>query len=276
MGSQGQKNDLAASLPMYDFDEVRAQTDAFWQAIRNALIARGIPAPEALTRSGDIWSCWRNPCLLFSQTCGYPYVSRLRCGVTIIGTPDYGDVAGRPGWYSSVVICRLDDGRAHLSDFKGACFALNETNSQSGCHAMMYALLKETGGGRHFGSCLLTGSHAASAQAVLDGRADIAAIDSISWRFFEKYHPARHGLRVLMRTPATPGLPYITARTGNAGVIADAVEEAIEALPAMVRKALFIRGLWRSNDKDYDLILDRAKKARGVFCCHFGDGRQPG
>ena len=35
-----------AALPMYDWPEVRGETDALWVKIRDALQARGIAAPD--------------------------------------------------------------------------------------------------------------------------------------------------------------------------------------------------------------------------------------
>ena len=49
----------------------------------------GVEAPEALTRGGDLDGTWRDPGLLFGQTCGYPYVTRLSDAVTLIATPEY-------------------------------------------------------------------------------------------------------------------------------------------------------------------------------------------
>ncbi|MDP2734302.1 MAG: hypothetical protein Q8O63_14555, partial [Hoeflea sp.] len=48
----------AASLPMYDWPEIRAATDAVWAAIRSELSQRGIDAPARLDRSADPEPLW--------------------------------------------------------------------------------------------------------------------------------------------------------------------------------------------------------------------------
>ncbi|MBD9446543.1 hypothetical protein [Rhizobium sp. RHZ01] len=42
---------LIAALPMYDWPEVRAETDAQWEQLRDELLFRGIDAPERLART---------------------------------------------------------------------------------------------------------------------------------------------------------------------------------------------------------------------------------
>ena len=64
---------MIASLPMYDWDEVRAPTDRLWGLVRDNLRASGVAAPDALQRGGDMWGDWLHPDLILSQTCGFPY-----------------------------------------------------------------------------------------------------------------------------------------------------------------------------------------------------------
>jgi hypothetical protein len=78
-----------ASLPMYDWPEVRDATDALWAAIRAALIQEGIDAPTALERDGDPETLWTDPDLVLSQTCGFPYANGLSGKVALIATPAY-------------------------------------------------------------------------------------------------------------------------------------------------------------------------------------------
>ena len=55
---------MIASLPMYDWPEVRAANDRLWSAIADGLTARGIDAPARLNRDGELWDQWEAPELL--------------------------------------------------------------------------------------------------------------------------------------------------------------------------------------------------------------------
>ena len=66
-----------AVLPMYDFPWTAAANDALWTAMAAWLIEAGVEAPKALTRGPDLDAQWRDPGLVFGQTCGYPYVTGL-------------------------------------------------------------------------------------------------------------------------------------------------------------------------------------------------------
>ncbi|MGQ2906775.1 MAG: phosphate/phosphite/phosphonate ABC transporter substrate-binding protein [Aliihoeflea sp.] len=103
--------DRIAALPMYDWPEVRAETNAQWTRIREILRLAGIDAPETLTReTGDLYDFWRRPDILFAQTCWGPMGDGLAEHVHVIGQPDYSDVEGGEGeFYRSVVLMRADD-----------------------------------------------------------------------------------------------------------------------------------------------------------------------
>lgn len=239
---------MIASLGMYDRAETAAANDRLWAGIRDGLRARDIAAPEALTRGeGAYWPAWQAPDLVLSQTCGFPYRARLHGRVTLIGTPDYGVEGCPPGHYRSVFVTRTDDPRA-LADFDGLPLAYNEGLSQSGWaapqnHAAALGLRLRPG--------LCTGGHRLSALAVAEGRADLAALDAVTWEMLRRWEPAAAALRVVAVTDPTPGLPYIAAAGADAAATFDAVAEAIAALSPADRETLQLRGLIRIAPEAY-------------------------
>ena len=82
---------------MYDLPGLGDHTDALWSEIRDQLRARGLPAPDSLTRTADPWLDWTAPDLVLSQTCSLPFRAHLSDRVTIVGTPDYGLPDSPPG-----------------------------------------------------------------------------------------------------------------------------------------------------------------------------------
>lgn len=227
-----------ASLPMYDRPETAAANDRFWQAIRNRL-GHG---PDTLTRTGELWDHWLSPDLLLSQTCGYPYRAKLHGQVTLIGTPDYGLPGCPPGHYCSVFVARANDHRTTPADFAEAPFAYNEPLSQSGWAAPQNHAASQ---GFTFTNTIQTGGHALSARAVAEGRADIAALDALTWALIQRHDPFATTLREIARTEPTPVLPYITALTRDPGPLFDAISAAIADLSPDDRDTLSLRGLVR-------------------------------
>lgn len=236
---------MIASLPMYDRPETAAVLDTLWSEIRARL---PMDAPARLTREGDLWDHWRHPGLILSQTCGYPYRTQLRGNVQLVAAPENRLPGCPPGHYNSVLIVRADDPRHSIDAFATARFAYNAGLSQSGwaapqTHAAML--------GFAFTSVVQTGGHAASVQAVAEGRADIAAIDALSWRLIQRHEGDATALRELARTTPTPALPFITAKGQDAPAIAAALAAAIAALTPEARDTIGLYGLAQIADADY-------------------------
>jgi ABC-type phosphate/phosphonate transport system substrate-binding protein len=240
---------MIASLGMYDFGPAQAANDRLWAMIRDGLHGRGIAAPDALTRGEHAyWDAWQSPDLLLSQTCGYPFRARLHDRVTYVGTPDYGVEGCVPGFYRSVFVARADDARRNLAEFDGARFAFNEPLSQSGWAAPQTQAAKL---GLHLPPAVQTGAHRLSAQAVVQGRADIAALDAVTFALMQAASPVVRELKVVGMTDPTPGLPCITAQGRDPQPIFDAVSEAIAALDPSDRAALRLKGFVRIPLADY-------------------------
>ena len=231
---------MIASLSMYDWPQVRAEHDRFWTLIRDGLRAGGIAAPDRLTRDESLWSVWESPELLLGQTCGMPYRTRLHGRVELVGTPDYGLPDAPPGYYYSVLVARKDAPGA-AEDFIDRTLAFNGQDSQSGWAAPQNQMAKA---GLRFTHTRRTGAHRDSARAVAIGKADIAAIDAISWRLIEAHHPEIAGkLRIVSRTDPTPGLPLVTAKGRETAPLGRAVASAIAALAPADRAALGLKAL---------------------------------
>ncbi len=219
---------MTASLAMYDWPETAAANDAFWALIHGRLRDRGIEAPTRLHRTSDLWSVWQDPDLVLAQTCGMPYRTKLRDRVALVGTPDYALPGAPPGYYYSQIIARKSDERP-LEAFHDSVLAYNDDVSQSGWAAVQN---HAAGLGFAFTNLLRTGAHRDSAEAVAEGRADLAAIDAVTWRLIERYRPQLAArLRVVAQSDPTPGLPLITAASRDPAPLAEAVREAIADLP---------------------------------------------
>ncbi|MEQ8482520.1 MAG: PhnD/SsuA/transferrin family substrate-binding protein [Hoeflea sp.] len=240
-----------ASLPMYDWPEIRDQTDALWDAIRLQLEKRGMEAPAALERGLEIEAQWTASGLIVSQTCGFPYANRLADKVELIGTPDYALPGAAPGRYYSVLVARKSELPSSLADLRDRRMAFNMPHSQSGFAAPIRLL--SANGVVCEAETAETGAHRASVRMVANGQADWAAVDAVTWELAKCHEPAARELEVFARTPETPGLPLIASAgmANRTGTIADAVDAAIRNLDTEVAEALNLAAFVRTKPEDY-------------------------
>ena len=233
--------DLLATLPMYDWPHITPATDGLYAAVRDRLRAHGLDAPDLLTRDDSLWAQWESPGLVFGQTCGMPFRTVLHDRVALIGTPDFGLPDAPPGYYYSVLVVRRGETRP-VEAFIDRKLAFNGQDSQSGWAAPQNHVAAR--GLPPFANTLHTGAHRLSARAVAEGRADIAAIDAVTWRFFARFEPAfADRLTILDRTDPTPGLPYICAPDRDLAATRAAVTEAVAGLSPDIRAELGLRGI---------------------------------
>lgn len=206
------KSQPIASLPMYDWSEVSSRYDALWTALSGYLQDHGIAAPNHLSRASDGAEFWLHPKLMIGQTCGYPFWSRLRGKVSVLGAPHYA-IDGCGGHkYRSAILAQADAPWSDLSKCDGASVAINEAGSLSGHFAMRAALGAARKEAVNISSVYKSGAHRHSMQMVADGHADICAIDAVCWDMAQDFMPdVAEKLKIISWSPQMPGLPWITA-----------------------------------------------------------------
>ena len=240
---------------MYDWPEVRWAHDALWSAIAVRLEAAGIPAPKTLDYSRPSEEVWRDPGLVLSQTCGYPYATRLSAHLRLVATPVY-DVEGCDGpLYSSAIVVRKGEGGRTLADFAGRRFAYNSDDSLSGYVAPRAEMRSARLDADAF-TWIETGGHRESVRAVASGAADIASIDAVCWALAHD-HEAQSvsALKVLVWTTKRPALPFVTA-AGSMDARTQSVRSALETTLAnpettRARSSLHLRGIADPDVKRY-------------------------
>lgn len=230
--------------------------------------------PESLSSTDDekgkagTHGLWVSKRLLMSQTCGAPLVTELRGKVSVVGTPIYSAEGCDGPTYSSLLVTRHELTPCSLSDFRNATAAINSTNSLSGYTALMAAAAgvldqyqedpddDSAGTPRRvfFSDLVATGGHQSSIQYVADGRADVAAIDCVTFAILQRHRPELLGnIAVFGRTPQLPGLPIICSLNSPylirlqhawAGLVAEDRAESRSA-----REALLLQGFEPARDE---------------------------
>jgi ABC-type phosphate/phosphonate transport system substrate-binding protein len=236
---------MIAMLGMYDIPALQSANDRLWQGIRGAL---GF-GPDHLTRDRDFWDIWQSSDLLFAQTCGMPFRTRLHPDVTLVGTPDYGLPNCPPGHYNSVLVVHRDATGTTLADFTGLRFAYNDACSQSGWAGPMHHLKQAE---VQFSEFVKTGGHGLSAMAVAEARADMAGLDQLTWNLLCEHQPSLTAqLRVIETTVPTPALPYITAAKRDPAPITAALHAAVGELSPADRQLLHLNQVVSIPVADY-------------------------
>ncbi|WP_296809517.1 PhnD/SsuA/transferrin family substrate-binding protein [Thiocapsa sp.] len=139
--------------------------------------------------------------------CGYPFVRNLS-RLDLIAVPRF---RGRP-LYQSYFIVGADSEIQRLHDLEGRLFAWADPDSNSG---YLYPRFRLTSDGRDpdrfFRRTFFTWGHPRSVEAVAEGLADGAAVDSYVWETLARGHPELTAqTRVLERSPDF-GFPPIVA-----------------------------------------------------------------
>jgi ABC-type phosphate/phosphonate transport system substrate-binding protein len=238
---------MIATLQMYDWPEVRAATDRWWQGL-----ARHLGTDLPLSRPDVYKAVWSRNDVLFSQTCGYPFTHALKGKVQLVATPHFAGVGCEGPFYQSVVFARE---AKPLADLAGVVAAVNSPDSMSGMLALKLVFAPYASGGNFFSKAVESGGHLKSLQAVRSGQADVCAIDSVCVAMARRYRPRDlEGLVDVARSPRVPGLPYITT-CGDVIALRAALSKAfLDPALAETRDALLLAGFSVLEPHDYDII----------------------
>lgn len=258
----------SVALPMYL--SKRQAVLSLWDVLRTRLLQAGCGVlPPALDWPDDLLAHWRDPQLLLSQTCGYPLTHALAGAVQLLGCFHY-DAPGCEGMVCrSQLVARTEHTGRTLAEFRGLRAAFNSHDSQSGYNALRAAVAPLAVTGRFFGEVLATGSHAASIAAVQQGRADLAAIDCVTWAGLQRDMPQMlTGVCTIGQTQAYPGLPLVTGRDTSAKEVL-ALQTALAALvedpaAATALAALGITGFQTLPIETYQVCIDMRLQSQAL------------
>ncbi|AFT88037.1 phosphate/phosphite/phosphonate ABC transporter substrate-binding protein [Paraburkholderia phenoliruptrix] len=259
-----------AALPMYN---VTPSLESEWRGWLADVLRMVKPACRIVEPDEELHGFWRRPNLLMSQTCGYPLMHGLREQVQLIATPRF-DAPGCEGAdYASVIVTRADAPFDTLASCRGARVAYNQDDSNSGMNALRHAVAPYAQEGAFFRAALRTGSHVGSLQAVADNRADVAAIDCVTFAFVcDEMPELAPRVRRIGMTAASPGLPLIASDTvpaATVGALREALNEALAVHPERAKR-LRLQGFSALTLADYERIAQLENEARAVGYTRLG------
>lgn len=244
------------AFPMYDL--YRPDTEALIRAVGERLAAKGMTVNSCWPQDA-LLSHWRSDALLLSQTCGFPLVTQLP-DVQTVGCFHYSAPGCEGFHYRSLLVVREENASQTLADFRGRVAACNAVDSQSGYNALRKMVAPLAEGGLFFSSVVRSGSHRQSLIAIAQKKADIAAIDCVTWALLQRHEPERlAGMVVTGSSPLAPGLPLITARQTSSHILSqlqDALSELVsDPRDQAICDALLITGFSPIAREAYSPLL---------------------
>lgn len=251
-----------AALPMYNVTPALATA---WRDWLGDVLSRVKPACRIVEPDEELHGFWRRPNVLLSQTCGYPLMHGLNEQVQLIATPQF-DAPGCEGAdYSSVLVTRVDAPFDSLAACRGARAAYNQDDSNSGMNVFRHAVAPLARNGAFFSAVLRTGSHLGSLRAVVENRADVAAIDCVTFAFVcDELPELAQRVRQIGITAVSPGLPLIASGNVPSATIEtlrEALSEAQRAQPERAKR-LRLKGFSTLPLTDYERIEQLENEAR--------------
>jgi phosphonate transport system substrate-binding protein len=205
--------------------------------------------------------------------CGLPYVwkaDQARPAIELLAAPVMraARYQGRPVYFSDVVV-RCDSRYYTFNDLRGASWAYNEPNSQSGYNITRYHLATLGHRSGYFRRAVQAGAHLAALEMVLDGRIDASAIDSTVLELELASRPELgKRLRIIASLGPSPIPPWVISK-GVAPELREALRQELlcmhthsegQAILTAGQMACFAR----VEDGDYDPIRHMAQAAADV------------
>ncbi|EPR2949570.1 phosphate/phosphite/phosphonate ABC transporter substrate-binding protein, partial [Pseudomonas aeruginosa] len=175
-------------------------------------VCRRLGVRRYASAATDLAVQWRQPNLLFAQTCGYPLMTQLRGQVAVLAVPSYDLPDCAPGEHCSLFVAAEGQARQRLGDFRNTRLALNDHDSNSGMNLLRHALAPLGRDSAFFAEVHISGGHLRSLAMVAAGEVELTSVDAVTFGYLQRHAPERlDGLRVLGRSAPSPALPLITS-----------------------------------------------------------------
>ncbi len=250
---------------MYAFtDKLRSA----WQALFGEflLINELDNAVEPTIRFETDFDLLRNPNMLLGHTCGYPLMRFLRNDCQPVCVPRF-DIVGCNGkYYSSHIVASIDSDIVELRGCHNKIAAINGYDSNSGMNVLRHAVSLLGHPPPFFSKVIESGSHFKSLSAVVDGKADVAAIDSVSFALIKDEWPELiKQVKTIGSSKATCGLPLVISYYNPMNIEQNSITRSLNFALTKIsedhKKILHLTGFENVTLADYQSIIDLETKA---------------
>ena len=237
--------DSPAALPWYRFPETQPILDSIWKDVVSELRAAGVEhAPEFLDHATPHQDLLKNPTLTLGQCCGPDLFQDDAMNVLPFAAPVVSAYEVAPGYYFSHIVTGKSGVTGKSTELNSPRVVINSRTSHSGYTA---AKLWLDARGIEDYTIYESGSHYDSVRELQAGRADIAAIDALSWRFLDA-----RGLKILDNSEPALAPPFIAGCESTIPV--DLMRPMLDRAFKRHGKSLGITGLVPITKSDYRRI----------------------
>lgn len=226
------------------------------------------PAAEPLSLD-DLWARPDMACVFM---CGYPWMMReTRPHLLAAPVPSPPRFGGKPVYVSDFLV-RADSGFRSVEDTFGGTIAYSTEHSHSGYNAPRFHLLPYRSAARPRLYENVIGPFIRQRpviEAVIDGRADVAAVDGYGLDLLRRHEPEMVGkLRIIATTLPAPAPPLVASPGIDAATRA-AVTAALLAIhqdPAMAPTLdeLLLSRFVPPDERAFDVFMERERAAEAA------------
>ena len=243
-----------------------------WRRLLEDVAARAKVALEFAPSSASLDELWSRDDLGCVFMCGYPYALRAQRPALLAGPvpspPRFGD---RPVYVSDFIVA-ANAPYTRLEDTFGRRIAYSTEHSQSGYNAARHHLLAYRSPARPTLFNEVKGPYVrqrAVIQAVLDGEADVAAIDGYAHDLLRRHDPALAGrLRVVGTTAPSPSPPLVASPRMSAAERERLTQALLDAhrTPSLqpVMEDLLLRRFERVREQDFGALVEQQRAAEAA------------
>tara|TARA_B110000914_G_C15433940_1_gene432815 strand:+ start:392 stop:1159 length:768 start_codon:yes stop_codon:yes gene_type:complete len=197
-----------------------------------------------------------------SHICGLPLVSQFQGRLMPLCAPHF-DVEGIDGpEYFSYFMVRKNSHIQSIEQSRDCVVAINSIDSNSGMGVFRHELKKNYGIDQlefFFQDIIYSGAHTESVQYLLEGKADIAAIDAVTYNYLQDINPELAlELRIVGHSVKMTSPPLVT-HIGNPicdpASFTQILNDAFEELSKEQRELLNVKSFLQVSNKDYMPML---------------------
>ncbi len=239
-----------------------------WVAVRSGVPLRVMDAADP-TPLDELWARNDMGCVFM---CGYPWALRAeKPHLLAAPIPSPARYGGRPVYFTDFIV-RAEGPFQKLEDTFGGSIAYSTEHSHSGYNAPRYHLLQYRTPERPTLYREVLGPYIRQRpvlDAVVEGKADVAAIDGYGLDLLRRHAPDLAGrVRVVATTVAAPSAPLVASPATDAGSRARLTEALLRAheapeLTATLDELLLAR-FAPIRPGDFQVFLDRQRAAEAA------------